>query len=223
MHKPIVYGSIISPFVRKVVITLNIKKIDFELTPLNPFVEKDKQFLLTLNPLGKVPVYKENDFVISDSSVICAYLDKAFPKNSIFPKNTHAYAKSLWWEEVVDTQLLPSINILFFNTVLSPLLKIPPNKELVATTLTVTLPKIFEYLNQAMEDSPFLVGQELSIADIALGQLALVKSNFLDLPITLSKWSRLDAYISKIAQNPFFNEVFTAARERLQKIKEFTP
>lgn len=217
---PIIYGSIISPYVRKVVITLNKKKIPFELKPMSPFGEADKKFLLTLNPLGKVPVYQEGDFILSDSSAICAYLEKSFPEPAIFPKNNQEYAKSLWFEEYADSQLIPAIGTVFLNTVLAPVLNRPVNHELVKTNLESTIPGIFEYLNKELIDRKYLVGDQLSIADISIGQLALIKYDFLDFKIDTSKWKSLAAYLDNITKDDVFNNVFVMALERLNHIRQ---
>lgn len=83
---PIIYGSIISLYVRKTILILNHKKISYELKPLNPFDKVDKEFILTLNPIGKVPIYQKGDYVLWNSSVTCACLEKTFPEPAIFPK-----------------------------------------------------------------------------------------------------------------------------------------
>jgi len=217
---PIVYGSIISPYVRKVVITLNKKKIPYELKPLNPYNDSDKKFIKTLNPLGKLPIYQDSDFILSDSSVICAYLEKTFPEQPIYPENNHEYAKSLWFEEFADTQLLPSLVALFFNTVFAQLFNLPSNQDAVKNVLESTLPDIFSYLDKEINGTEFIVGNQLSIADISIGQLALIKFDFLDFKIDISKWKKLEAYINNISKNSLFSDVFTEAQERLNKAKQ---
>lgn len=216
---PIIYGSIISPYVRKVVITLNKKKIPYEHKPLNPFNESDKQFLLTLNPLGKVPVYQEGDFVLSDSSAICAYLEKSFPEPAIYPKNNQDYAKCLWLEEYADTHLFSALIAVFFNTILAPILNLPSNHQALETALNSTLPNIFEYLDKKIVNTNFLVGDQLSIADISIGQLAIIRFDFLDFKIDISKWKRLSTYIDNIANNDLFKNEFLRALERLKNVK----
>lgn len=73
---PIIYGSIFSPYVRKVLTVLHFKNLSYDLQTLIPFVPDDRKKLLELNPLGKIPVYKEDDFILADSSVISSYLEK---------------------------------------------------------------------------------------------------------------------------------------------------
>src|SRR2546423_1273604 len=93
------YGSIVSPYVRKVAIVLDLKNIAYAIEPIVPFIKKDKQKLLQMNPLGKIPIYQDGGFMLSDSSVICAYLEKKYPDSSIYPVTAENYAACLWYEE----------------------------------------------------------------------------------------------------------------------------
>ena len=217
---PVIYGSVISPYVRKVLIALNKKKIPYDLKPLNPFNESDKKLILTLNPLGQIPVYQEGEFVLSDSSAICAYLEKKFPEPAIYPENNQDYAKTLWMEEYADTHLIPSLITVFFNTVLAPIFNRPSNHEAVETTLSSTLPHIFDYLDKEIVNTKFIVGDQLSIADISIGQLAIIHFDFFDFKIDISKWKRLSAYINNVANNDLFKNEFLVALERLNKIRQ---
>ena len=68
----------LSPFARKVRLVLAEKRLPFELRTEKTW-ERRPAFL-ELNPAGTVPVLSEdNGLVIPDSSVICEYLDEAYP------------------------------------------------------------------------------------------------------------------------------------------------
>jgi glutathione S-transferase len=68
----------VSPYVRKVQAVLNTKGINCTITLIIPL--GDESELLSLNPSGKIPVYQNDEVTLSDSSVICAYLDKKSPR-----------------------------------------------------------------------------------------------------------------------------------------------
>lgn len=105
----ILYGSVVSPYVRKVLVVLNMKNVSYNLETVIPFIDDHKQKLLKINPLGKIPVYQEGDFIISDSSVICAYLEKRYPVPSVYPIDARSYARCLWYEKYANTALTPAI------------------------------------------------------------------------------------------------------------------
>ena len=81
----ILYGAPASVFVRKPRILLNEKGIDFHCEPTNPMLEVSDEFK-NISPLLKIPVFKDNDFVIADSSAICAYIDAKYPSPSFYRK-----------------------------------------------------------------------------------------------------------------------------------------
>jgi glutathione S-transferase len=84
----ILYGAPGSVFVRKPRILLQEKNIHFISQPVNPMLEVSDEFK-AISPLKKIPVFKDNDYVIADSSAICAYIKKprqdyAFPDGAIW-------------------------------------------------------------------------------------------------------------------------------------------
>ena len=74
----VLYHLPLSPFARKVRLVLTEKRLPFEL--LTEKVWDRRPEYLELNPAATVPTLKEaNGMVIADSSVICEYLDEAYP------------------------------------------------------------------------------------------------------------------------------------------------
>ena len=73
------YHLWLSPFSRKVRVALKEKKLEFELK-VEQVWERRPEFL-KLNPAGQVPVLVDEDgSVISDSTVICEYLEEVYPE-----------------------------------------------------------------------------------------------------------------------------------------------
>jgi len=68
-----VIGSYISPFVRKVLVCLHVKAVEYEIDPIVPYCGTDA--FTRLNPRRQVPVLIDRGNVITDSAGICAYLD----------------------------------------------------------------------------------------------------------------------------------------------------
>ena len=78
----------LSPFCRKVRLSLAEKKIEVELVE-ERYWEQDADFLRR-NPAGKVPILKMGSRTMSDSTAICEYLDETHPTPPLFPKNAEA-------------------------------------------------------------------------------------------------------------------------------------
>src|SRR5579863_3169526 len=158
------YGSIISPYVRKVAIVLDFKRIDHTIAVLVPFIEKDRIKLLQMNPLGKIPVYQDNTLVLSDSSVICAYLEKKYPDLSIYPASAENYAACLWYEEYADSQLIPTILTVAFNLLFAERFNLVPDLDAVKNALDNKLPQMFTYLDQEIGNKKYFVNDRFSLA-----------------------------------------------------------
>ncbi len=74
----LLYHLPLSPYGRKVRLVLAEKRLPFELRVEKPWDRRPEY--LELNPAGTVPtLVEENGLVVPDSSVICEYLDEAYP------------------------------------------------------------------------------------------------------------------------------------------------
>ncbi len=78
----------LSPFCRKVRLSLAEKKIEVELVE-ERYWEGDSDFLRR-NPAGKVPVLKIDDLILSESAAICEYLEETRPDPALMPSGAAA-------------------------------------------------------------------------------------------------------------------------------------
>ena len=73
------YHLPLSPYARKVRLVLAEKRLPVDLIVEKPWERREEY--LELNPAGTVPtLVEDNGAVIPDSSVICEYLDEAYPE-----------------------------------------------------------------------------------------------------------------------------------------------
>ena len=79
------YHFPLSPYCRKVRLTLAEKKLEVELVE-ERYWEPSAEFLRR-NPAGKVPVLKIDARVMSESQAICEYLDEAYPSVPLMPRD----------------------------------------------------------------------------------------------------------------------------------------
>ena len=98
-----IIGSYVSPYVRKVLACLALKGLDYEIDPITPFYGGDG--FERLSPLRRIPVLIDGDLTLCDSSVICAYLDEAYPGRPLLPGTPADRARARWLEEYADTRL----------------------------------------------------------------------------------------------------------------------
>jgi len=200
----IVYGSSLSPFVRKVLVFVAEKGLTVEQKPVG-LQDKSPAFR-ACSPLGKVPGFSDGAFQLADSTAICHYLERRFPMPALFPSTAEDYGRMVWFEEFADTVLIPVAGKIFFNLVVKPrFLEQPSDMAVVDKALADELPPLFDYLESEMT-GPFLVGSTLSLADIAVampfGNLAKAER-----PLDTQRWPKLGRYVAALLARPTFSRI----------------
>ena len=89
----ILFGSTLSPFVRKCVAFATEKGIELEVRPTR-IADADPDFCAA-SPFRKMPALKDGDYGLADSSAICHYLDAKHPDPQLIPANRRAAARRL--------------------------------------------------------------------------------------------------------------------------------
>ncbi|NEP83345.1 MAG: glutathione S-transferase family protein [Okeania sp. SIO3B3] len=150
-----------SNFSRKIRILLAEKKLNCELKEID-LRNKPPQFL-KLSPIGKVPVFVEEDgTVIWDSTLIAEYLDQTYPKPTFYPTNPQAKLECRKWEELADYLGDNIINLWILNL----------TKNLEPTfyrkRLETSINNLFPVFDQQLAQSQYLLGGDTwTTADIA--------------------------------------------------------
>ena len=75
----------LSPFCRKVRLSLAEKKIETELVE-EKYWEQDADFMRR-NPAGKVPVLRIDGIMMAESAAICEYIEETRPEPPLMPKD----------------------------------------------------------------------------------------------------------------------------------------
>tara|TARA_R110002096_G_scaffold314847_1_gene509024 strand:+ start:219 stop:917 length:699 start_codon:yes stop_codon:yes gene_type:complete len=195
-----VIGTPISPFVRKVLITLELKDMEFTCVPQVPFFPTPE--FQAVSPLGRIPVLKHGDFILPDSSAIVQYLDELHPMPSVFPADLQDRAQARWFEEYADEWLGRSVVFnLFFQKVVGPLLlKQPPDEKLIKQALEVDIPNSLDYLEGVVPAQGYMFG-DISIADLAVTGMFL-NARFAEWEIDAVRWPKFTAYLEYVYAHP---------------------
>lgn len=101
---------------QKVLITLAEKGQAF--TTQNVDLFRNEQFApwyLAINPKGVVPALDHDGHVITESSLICEYLDDVFPTPRLVPADPYLRAKMRLWSKRVDEHLFEATRELSFS------------------------------------------------------------------------------------------------------------
>jgi len=162
----IIYGSIVSPFVRKLLGYLGEKGIEFELQGVG-IGDPDPGFRAA-SPLGKMPAMDDDGFLLADSSAIIHYLEAKHPAPPLIPADPQERGRVIWWDEFGDTVFAACGGKMFFNRIVSPkFLGREGDLAAAAEAETEELPKLLDYLESAIPASGYLVGDRFTLADLA--------------------------------------------------------
>jgi glutathione S-transferase len=195
------YGGSRSPFVRKVRVVLEEKGIPYEIERIAP-VPKTPE-LLAMHPMGKIPILRDGDVVVPDSSVICAYLERAHPAPALYPEAAAELAAALFLEEYSDTRMSEVIGGINFETFVKPqILKQEPDLARAAE-LRSRLPEIYGYVESRLSPDREWLLPRFGIADIAVG-CQLQGLLFCGEEIDAGRWPRTAAYRQAIEARPSF-------------------
>lgn len=205
----IVYGSSLSPFVRKVLAFAAEKGIEVENKIVRPG-EADPEFDAA-SPFRKIPAFRDGDFAISDSSAIIAYLDALKPEPNLIPTEPRPRARTIWYDEFMDTILFDCGRKMFFNRVVARLMTGKPgNLEAADKAEREELPPLLDYLEGVIPDSGFLVEDRLTLADIAVAS-PFVNFRHLKVVADPGRYPKLNRYVEAILARPSFTPLI--ARE----------
>jgi len=205
---PILHGANASPFVRKVRVALAHKNIEYEHVQVIPFGVSDEY--KQKSPLGKIPCYEDGDLVLPDSSIICSYLESIQPTPALYPSDPGQRARALWFEEHADTRVVETCGTVFFQRYVRPtFFQQDADEAAVEEALTVKLPIVLDYLTAELGDRDFLVGDQMTIADIA------TTSPFVNMELggetpDASRWPAAAEYVKRVLSQPSFKPIYEA-------------
>ena len=136
---------------------------------------------LAINPIGKVPAIVDGDFQLWESGAILLYLAQTYGNLSSAPEE------------------LAQINqwLMFANATLGPGLFVDSKRDREMSRFMSALSGIFE-------KQPYLLGDEFTVADVAVGSLLVYTQIMIQLD--LSEYPAVLAYIGRMQERPAFQK-----------------
>jgi glutathione S-transferase len=199
----ILYGSSLSPFVRKVLAYAGEKGIELDVRPVGPG-DPNPDFRAA-SPFGKMPAFTDGDYSLADSSAIIHYLEAKQPEPALIPADAKLRGKAIWFEEFADTVLAGCGAKMFFNRVVAPRFMNRPGDDAAADKAErEELPPILDYLETVVPgDGGYLVGDGLTLADIAVAS-PFANLTHLGCDLDRPRHPRTCAYVERILARPSF-------------------
>ena len=200
MDKVTIIGSFVSPYVRKVLACLNLKGVAYEVDPITPFFGNDE--FERLSPLRRIPVLIDGDFTASDSSIISAYIEEAYPGHPLMPVNPRDRARARWLEEFADSRLGDVfIWDFFYQKIVHPLVwGEPGDGDRIARALDHGIPAALDYLERELPDCGFLFG-DIGLADISIASF-FRNGAYAGFEPDPARWPRTAGFIARTLAHP---------------------
>ncbi|KUP94929.1 FtsZ-binding protein FzlA [Tritonibacter horizontis] len=198
------YHVPLSPFCRKVRLSLAEKKIEVELVE-ERYWEKDADFLRR-NPAAKVPVLRLDGILMAESAAICEYIEETRPDPSLMPKKAT--------ERLEVRRLVSWFDDKFHHEVTSKLLYERVNKKMTgegypdSTNVKSGAKAIkyhIDYMSWLLDHRRWLAGDNMTLADFA----AAAHLSSLDY-ISDVDWNRsavVKDWYAKIKSRPAFRSI----------------
>lgn len=136
---------------------------------------------LEINPMGKVPAIADGELQLWESGAILLYLAQ---KQGQIPASLDQQAEIYQW-------------VLFANATLGPGIFNPDSRDR-------EMPRLLNPLNHHFKNHPYLLGQEFSVADVAVGSvLAYIP---IMLKVDLSDYPEVVHYTQRLTQRSAFQK-----------------
>jgi glutathione S-transferase len=205
-----------SPYVRKVLAFAAEKDIVLDSRPTG--IDDQTPEFRAASPFGKMPALVDGDYGLADSSAIIHYLEAKHPEPPLIPADARTRGRAIWWDEFADTLLMGCLQKLFFNRVVAPVFLKRAGKPEVADSAELNeLPPLLRYLEGQLPGTGFLVGEELTLADLAVAS-PLANLEHMGMTIDSGTYPRLATYVQRILSRPSFDGLLARERAFMRKI-----
>jgi glutathione S-transferase len=196
------YGAPVSPYVRKVLVFADVKGVELELVPVG-LADPNPDFLAT-SPFRKIPGFSDGDFSISDSTAIVTYIEALHPTPPMLGDSPAEQAQIIWFDEFADTIFTPAVGPAFFQRVVVPKFLQQETDHAVADKAEFeSAPPVLDYLEGAIPASGYLVGDRLTLADIAVA-CPFVNMDHAGIKLDTTKYPKITKWLGEIHALPGF-------------------
>lgn len=155
-HDLKLYGSCFCPFVHRVWISLEHKKLDYQYVEVD--VYRKPKLLLDINPRGLVPALRHGDWGCYESTVLMEYLEDLGTGPALLPTDPKLRAESRLWTDHVNRHIVP----VFYRYLQAQKAE---DQAQYAKEMTDEIAKLVAV---ADKDGPFFLGKQMTFVDVQM-------------------------------------------------------
>jgi glutathione S-transferase len=192
-------------YCQKVIFALRERQLEFDVKVENEDFTREE--LRELWPIASIPVLRDGDRVVAETSIIVEYLDSldaGGPK--LIPDDPEEALQARFWDRVCDAYISDSVQTVVFDALKPDARKDP---EAVGAA-RATFATAYDMLEKRLADNEWLAGPVFSIADCAAapGLFYAWAVN----PWSEQSYPGITAYYRRLSARPSYAQVIEDAR-----------
>lgn len=153
-----------------------------------------------LNPNRTVPTITDGELTLWESNACVRYLARSYGEGLLWPAHPAPLARADQWMDWTSNVLMPAFFQIFLNLVRLPPADADPRQADAGARRCATLLRI---VDQELEGSTYIAGDEFSMGDIALGPLTY---RYFNLPIEHAELPHVSAWYERLARRPAYQK-----------------
>jgi glutathione S-transferase len=166
-----------------------------------PFGGLDTSEYGALNPNRLVPVIDDAGFVLWESAAIVRYLSDRYGRGTLAPEGSHSYARADQWMEWAGTTLMQPIIATCFLQMIRVQAAVRDTKAVAAASALAG--EKLGILDRHLGDRSFILGEQLTMADILVGSLLY---RYFNLAIERPRLVNVDLYYRRLSARPAYQQ-----------------
>ena len=208
MAKLTVYGTPVSVYVRIVRLLLEETETPYELKAIDIFNgESQSAEYLAKNPFGKVPTLEVDGEFIYETTAITGYLDTVVANHKFSPSDPLLQARMRQIMGIVDSHLYaPAIGSIVIQRLIVPSQGGTTDEQKVSDAVAPVKTSL-EAIEALAVGSPYLLGHDLSLADLYLIPVFVYLSQTPEYEIAIAQAPKLRTWWDKVSQLPSVKKV----------------
>lgn len=197
-----VWGRRNSFNVQKVLWLVGELGLDYEHIPAGgTFGRLDEPAFRALNPHGKIPVLEDGDVAVWESHTILRYLAARFGQEGFWSQDAAVRAQADGWMDWAQSTLQPAfLNGIFLGYFRTR--EAERNWPAIKQSLE-QCGALFGLLDRILADRPYLMGEDLTLADIPAGTTLY---RYFELDIDRPALPNVEAWYRRLQQRPAYRE-----------------
>ncbi len=201
MTRPTIFGFPASTYVRSVLMALEEKGVAYDVKE----VDLGSDAHAVRHPFRKMPVFEHDGVSIFETLAICRYIDETFEGTPLQPADSLGRARMTQWSSAILDYVYPAM---VRDYALRYVFALRKGEEPDMAAIAAALPRVKDclgVLDDALSESAYLAGENMSIADLLLVPIIFYMANTMpERKELMAGRANLSRWFDTMAERPSF-------------------